>query len=546
MINSEVTDDFISASLSRSNGDANSDSTFQNNSDINASNTAVIVSEGTITLTNGANQTQDLASLNRDTSNLNETVNRTPDLQNLLNDQSRLMAAATAAGEAVARDIGTYADKKREAALKMADATTDPELKAQYQKEADDWKEGGDYRAAMHAAGGAIIAGLGGGNALGGALGAGLTSKLGGTLNELSENIQKARPTGNTDIDQALAQIVATGVGTAVGAAVGGGSGAFAGYNVDRFNRQLHPDERTWAKDNAKSFAEFYERTTGKAISQGQAENMLLANGYRLVDEIASKGPGGDPVAIAYINQVATGLFQTTSEEFRKPLMNGNRDGSPTPEQLALPAARGNPALGLTVVAGVLTAGVAPEIAAGVVAASRVCATNIVLCMNQIGIGSGELFASSAMPAGTGAAVAMAAKINNFYRDGAAPELLQQAYRQAAVSSTHNAASSEVVLGKYIAGSESSYEAVAASRGSTYFSMSDWNAVQGQMGADKMWNINRAFLDQQMAQGKNFVFTLDPRSVSELSYTAKEYDYLQRNGYVLQEGTGGLFHAIKK
>ncbi|SUA91055.1 Uncharacterised protein [Pandoraea pulmonicola] len=69
------------------------------------------VSDGTITLTNGASQTLDLASLNRDTSNLNETVNRTPDLQKLLGDQSRLMAAATAAGEAVARDIGTYADK---------------------------------------------------------------------------------------------------------------------------------------------------------------------------------------------------------------------------------------------------------------------------------------------------------------------------------------------------------------------------------------------------------------------------------------------------
>ncbi|AIU26154.1 hypothetical protein LV28_05995 [Pandoraea pnomenusa] len=69
-----------------------------------------------------------------------------------------------------------------------------------------------------------------------------MTSKLGGTLNELSESIQKAHPTGNADIDQALAQIVATGVGTAVGAAVGGSSGAFAGYNVDRFNRQLHPN----------------------------------------------------------------------------------------------------------------------------------------------------------------------------------------------------------------------------------------------------------------------------------------------------------------
>ncbi|WP_150624942.1 hemagglutinin repeat-containing protein [Pandoraea captiosa] len=223
------------------------------------------VSEGTITLTNGANQTQDLASLNRDTSNLNETVNRTPDLQNLLNDQSRLMAAATAAGEAVARDIGTYAEKKREAAQKLADATTDPELKAQYQKEADNWKEGGDYRAAMHAAGGAIIAGLGGGNALGGALGAGLTSKLGGTLNELSENIQKARPTGNADIDEALAQIVATGVGTAVGAAVGGSSGAFTGYNVDRFNRQLHPDEKKAIRAKANGDKEEERRLTRAA-----------------------------------------------------------------------------------------------------------------------------------------------------------------------------------------------------------------------------------------------------------------------------------------
>ncbi|RSD19131.1 hypothetical protein EIZ52_10595 [Pandoraea apista] len=245
------------------------------------------VSEGTITLTNGANQAQDLASLNRDTSNLNETVNRTPDLQNLLNDQSRLMAAATAAGEAVARDIGTYADKKREAAQKLADATTDPELKAQYQKEADDWKEGGDYRAAMHAAGGAIIAGLGGGNALGGALGAGLTSKLGGALNELSENIQKAHPTGNADIDQALAQIVATGVGTAVGAAVGGSSGAFTGYNVDRFNRQLHPDEYAMAKKNASVVAKQL------GISEREAEGRIVAELLRNSDKQTSDAAGG-------------------------------------------------------------------------------------------------------------------------------------------------------------------------------------------------------------------------------------------------------------
>lgn len=36
---------------------------------------------------------------------------------------------------------------------------------------------------------------------------------------------------------------------------------------MDRLKRQLHPDERQWAKDKAMDFAAFYERTTGKAIS---------------------------------------------------------------------------------------------------------------------------------------------------------------------------------------------------------------------------------------------------------------------------------------
>ena len=232
------------------------------------------VSEGTITLTNEANQTQDLASLNRDTADLNGTVTRTPDLQNLLNDQSRLMQAATAAGEAVARDIGTYADKKAKEAEKLAKSTDDPALKAQYLQEAKDWSEGGDYRATMHAAGGALVAGLGGGNALGGALGAGLTSKLGGVLNDLSDEIRNRRPTGNADIDQALGQIVATGVGTAVGAAAGGASGAFTGFNTDRFNRQLHPDEKKWIKDQEAAYAKQY----GLTLEQAKAELTMQAN----------------------------------------------------------------------------------------------------------------------------------------------------------------------------------------------------------------------------------------------------------------------------
>jgi hypothetical protein len=73
------------------------------------------------------------------------------------------------------------------------------------------------------------------------------------------------------------------------------------------YNRQLHPDERKWAKDNASKFAEYYKEQTGQTLTADQAQQMLLANGYRLVDAAASKGPGGDAVAVAYISQNAGG-----------------------------------------------------------------------------------------------------------------------------------------------------------------------------------------------------------------------------------------------
>lgn len=134
---------------------------------------------------------------------------------------------------------------------------------------------------------------------------------------------------------------------------------------------------------------------------------------------------------------------------------------------------------------------------------------------------------------------------NNFYRDGQNAEIGQQTFSQAALSSTHNANASEVVLGKYIAGSSNSYEAVAQSRGATYFSMSDWGTVEGQLGADQMWNINKAFLDQQMAQGKTFLFTGNPANANVGSFTHLEFKYLQENGYRIIPDKSGFYRAIK-
>ncbi len=89
--------------------------------------------------------------------------------------------------------------------------------------------------------------------------------------------------------------------------------GSVHGSRTDRYNRQLHPDGRKWAKDNATKFAEFYGEKTGQTITADQAQNMLLANGYRLVDAAASKGPGGDPVAVAFINANGNELFRSVN-----------------------------------------------------------------------------------------------------------------------------------------------------------------------------------------------------------------------------------------
>jgi filamentous hemagglutinin len=107
----------------------------------------------------------------------------------------------------------------------------------------------------MQAAGAALVGGLGGGvgSAAGSAAGAGIASKASGQLNDLSNSIANSSPTGNADIDKTLGNIVANVIATGAGAAVGGTAGAMSAANVDRFNRQLHPDEKQAIADKAGS-----------------------------------------------------------------------------------------------------------------------------------------------------------------------------------------------------------------------------------------------------------------------------------------------------
>ncbi|WP_369050006.1 hemagglutinin repeat-containing protein [Burkholderia gladioli] len=240
----------------------------QNDSGSDRATTKSGVSAGTITIRDSVNQKQDVASLNRDTTNTNGTVSKLPDMQSLLSNQADMMAAASAAGEAVSRRIGDYADKMMKEAASNGDKAG-----------VDAWKEGGANRALMQGAGAALVTGLAGGNAVGGAAGAAIASIASGKLNELSGAIADSDPTGDVNMNQALGNIVANALATGAGGVVGGEAGAFSGYNVDRFNRQLHPEEKTLAKQLA-------DKSKGK-YTQAQIEDQMRIMGVSVngIDE---------------------------------------------------------------------------------------------------------------------------------------------------------------------------------------------------------------------------------------------------------------------
>ena len=125
-------------------------------------------------------------------------------------------------GSLASQAVGDYADAKVQ------------ELRAQGRaQEAEKWEEGGAYRSLAHA----LIGGLTGGTQ--GALGAGAAAYSADAINKLTDGL----PEG---IKNAVGAAIATGIGAAAGGA--SVAGAATAFNADVNNRQLHPDERQWAK----------------------------------------------------------------------------------------------------------------------------------------------------------------------------------------------------------------------------------------------------------------------------------------------------------
>lgn len=104
------------------------------------------------------------------------------------------------------------------------------------QAEYDAWKDGSSNKTLLHAIGGALTAALGGGNAIGGALGAGT-----------AEAIRPATAEMSTAAQQWMSLFA--------GAIAGGGSGASTGLAGEQFNRRLHRTEIDLVNQNADEFA---------------------------------------------------------------------------------------------------------------------------------------------------------------------------------------------------------------------------------------------------------------------------------------------------
>ncbi|SAL63983.1 filamentous hemagglutinin outer membrane protein [Caballeronia arvi] len=196
--------------------------------------THAVVSAGTITVRDDALTGHDsTAGLSRNAANANGSVLNSFDAQKVADDMA-VQQAAVQVGMTVA---GNVADSL---------AKGNPSL----------WGTDGAGRIALHGAVAAAGAALGGGNvagAIGGTIAGDLAS---GALNTAMGAGAEATLAGN---------VAAGAAGAAVGGLIGGAGGAMSGGNgalgADLYNRQLHPEEKTLAKQLAdKSGAKYTEQ----------------------------------------------------------------------------------------------------------------------------------------------------------------------------------------------------------------------------------------------------------------------------------------------
>jgi filamentous hemagglutinin len=271
----------------------------------------------------GKSAAETIASINTDVSSERDTsgkLNKQWDAQALQEDvqaQARIMEAF---GRNASREIGRYATTKVNELDRKIESASEAERPALI-AERDKWSEGGLYRTALHTAAGALSGGAAGG------AGALTASTVMPEFGKLIDKMALSAP-----VRQGLEQVTAA----AIGSVVGGSAGLAAAVNADANNRQLHQSERDWAKSQASKYRKYLKDATRESISDEEAYQRLLSAGYAVVDAAAERGGKSDELAKRFIAENKTaGLFSASAAERNDPFLNGNKDGSWTPEQQA-------------------------------------------------------------------------------------------------------------------------------------------------------------------------------------------------------------------
>ncbi len=178
-------------------------------------------------------------------------------------------------GEQAPRLVADIADSRAQALRTQAQSESDPSRQRALLEQAASWEEGGAARVATHVVVGAVNGGLPG------AAGAGAVAAAAPALDALQGRVTAALSDAGTSagVARGTGQVVANVAALVLGGVAGGGSaaGAALGLDVDANNRQLHPTEIQWIKDNARRFA------NRLGISEAEAERRLGTQAYRTV-----------------------------------------------------------------------------------------------------------------------------------------------------------------------------------------------------------------------------------------------------------------------
>ncbi|QWN08360.1 hemagglutinin [Xanthomonas citri pv. fuscans] len=267
-----------------------------NASDSSSSTTKSDIAAGSIHIRNGDESA--LAGLDRSATELQQSGLKEIFDQKKIEDQKELMGLAGEIGFRAAGDIASSMQQRALSEYATAYSTNNPQGMADAQAKMDSWADGGLNKTLIHGLTGAAVAALGGGDVAGGALAAAGAEKA---KLAMAGYLRDQGVASDSETYRALMELGSA----AIGGALGGVAGANTALAGDQFNRQLHPDEVKWIKDNAAGFA--YQQ----GISEESAKQILLIEAASYVDATIQSALKDVPM-----NAAAVEFLKTNNNEY--------------------------------------------------------------------------------------------------------------------------------------------------------------------------------------------------------------------------------------